>query len=568
MKLKLLGVTNPNYSTLEQILVNRNIPYDETHHYMNTTDADISDPATFGENLQIGAKMLVSNVQKEANTLVICDCDCDGFTAAALLINYLQDLFPSFVENNLKWWVHEGKQHGLADCMDYINLKDFQFIIVPDAGSNDYELHKELSGVGVTWQFCRYLDNLMGTSYADYYIDLVALGNTGDMMSLTSIETRYLISEGFKPNNIHNPYIYEMWQKNKFKLGEHISSIDAAFYIVPMINAVQRSGTIEEKELLFKSMLKYEAFKMILSNKRGHKVGEMERLVDQAVRMSTNVKNRQTRAQDAAMADLEKIIEEQHLLDHKVILFTLDEGQIDRNIGGLIANKIANEYQRPCCILTKSEAIPKNDLIFDPTDEYYHPTFDLVTTYQGSARGYEATGITNFKTICEECGAEWAQGHENAFGMCLAETAIQDFLTRTDERLASISVEPIYYVDYIYKGADIQPDDILVISSLKNLWGKDFDESLVAVEDLKISKDMVTVYRKTGNTLKITLSNGISLMKFNATDDECFNLENFTGAYISMNIVGKCNRNEWMGNVSPQIFIEDYEITGTGKYLF
>ena len=97
MKLKLLGVTNPNYSTLEQILVNRNIPYDETHHYMNTTDADISDPTTFGENLQIGAKMLVSNVQKEANTLVICDCDCDGFTAAALLINYLQDLYLLFL---------------------------------------------------------------------------------------------------------------------------------------------------------------------------------------------------------------------------------------------------------------------------------------------------------------------------------------------------------------------------------------------------------------------------------------------------------------------------------------
>ena len=213
-------------------------------------------------------------------------------------------------------------------------------------------------------------------------------------MSLTSIETRYLISEGFKPENIHNPYIYEMWQKNKFKLGEHISSIDAAFYIVPMINAVQRSGTIEEKELLFKSMLKYEAFQQILSNKRGHKVGEMERLIDQAVRMSTNVKNRQTRAQDAAMADLEKMIEDQHLLNHKVILFTLDEGQIDRNIGGLIANKIANEYQRPCCILSKAEATPKNSLIFDPTDDSYHPTFDLITTYQGSARGYEQTGVT------------------------------------------------------------------------------------------------------------------------------------------------------------------------------
>ena len=97
MKLKLLGVNNPNYSTLEQILVNRKIPYDETYHYINTADADISDPTAFGDCIEKGAKMLVSNIQQESNTLVICDCDCDGFTAAALLINYLNDSFPSFV---------------------------------------------------------------------------------------------------------------------------------------------------------------------------------------------------------------------------------------------------------------------------------------------------------------------------------------------------------------------------------------------------------------------------------------------------------------------------------------
>jgi len=212
------------------------------------------------------------------------------------------------------------------------------------------------------------------------------------MMSLTSIETKHLIMKGFQPENIHNPYIYEMWQKNKFKLGEHMTSIDAAFYIVPMINAVQRSGTIEEKELLFKSMLKYEAFNMIDSNKRGHTLGEMERLVDQAVRMSTNVKNRQTREQDKMMENLESLMLNLDLLNHKVILFTLDNKELNRNIAGLIANKIANKYQRPCCILSKID-----------------------NTYQGSARGYEATGVTNFKTICEAAGAEWCQGHENAF---------------------------------------------------------------------------------------------------------------------------------------------------------
>lgn len=582
MKLKLLGVNNPNYSTLEQVLVNRKIPYNETHHYMNTSDADIADPTAFGENMEKGAKMLVSNIQQESNTLVICDCDCDGFTAAALLINYLNDSFPSFVQNNLKWYVHEGKQHGLSDCMDYINQKDFKFIIVPDAGSNDYELHKELkdrgidilvmdhheaeyvsedaciinnqlsdypnkelSGVGVTWQFCRYLDRLLGTLYADYYIDLVALGNTGDMMSLTSIETKHLINKGFLPENIHNPYIYEMWQKNKFKLGEHITSIDAAFYIVPMINAVQRSGSIEEKELLFKSMLKTDAFEMIPSNKRGHKPGEEERLVDQAVRMSTNVKNRQTRTQDAGMELLEKKIEKEGLLKHKVLLFTLKDGQVDRNIAGLIANKLAAKYQRPCCVVTETDG-----------------------SYQGSARGYEISGLTNFKDVCEENGVEWAQGHQNAFGVCIATDKLESFIENTDRALADMSSEPVYYVDYIYTGGDVNPQDILTIGGLKELWGKDFNEAMVAIKDLKVSKNMVQVYRKTSNTLKITLPNKVNIMKFNATDEECEMLENQTGAYVQMDIVGTCHINEFFGNVTPQIFMEEYEITGSGKYLF
>ena len=51
------------------------------------------------------------------------------------------------------------------------------------------------------------------------------------------------------------------------------TSIGAAFFIVPFVNAITRSGTIEEKKLLFNSMLNHEAFKQILSNKRGHKLG-------------------------------------------------------------------------------------------------------------------------------------------------------------------------------------------------------------------------------------------------------------------------------------------------------
>ena len=589
MRYQLIKPMNPNYNALEQILTNRGIPYEEIYHYLNTTDADIIPPEALGaEKLKEAVVTIARHIGADRKALVVCDCDCDGFTSAALLINYLYDLFPSYVQNNLKWFVHADKQHGLEDVMDYINQKDFKLVICPDASSNDYEYHKqlkekgievivldhhladevspdaivinnqlaeeyenkELSGVGVVYQFCRYMDKFLQTNHADEYLDLVALGLTGDMMSLTSIETKHLIQKGFEPQNIKNPYIYEMWQKNHFKLGDHITSIDAAFYIVPMINAVQRSGTIEEKEILFKSMLKYEAFEMIESTKRGCK-GQLERLVDQAVRMSTNVKNRQTRVQDESIEFLEKMIKDKGLLDHKVLLFTLEPGKVDKNVAGLIANKFAAKYQRPCCILTKGQ---------DEIGE---------TIYSGSARGYEMSGVDNFKDICEQTTfVEWTAGHQNAFGLCITADNINDFLKQTDIMLANMSSEPIYYVDYIYNGADVNPQDILTISNLNHLWGKDMNEAYIAIKGIKINKEMVTVYRKTSNTLKISLPNKVSLMKFNATDEECERLENHEGAYISLDVVGKCNQNEWMGNISPQIFIEDYDIVGSGKYLF
>ena len=81
-----------------------------------------------------------------------------------------------------------------------------------------------------------------------------------------------------------------------------------------------------------------------------------------------------------------------------------------------------------------------------------------------------------------------------------------------------MSDETIYYVDYIYKGVNVEPQNILDIASMENFWGKDVDEALIAIENLKISASMVTVYNKKDITVKITLPNNISLMIFKANE--------------------------------------------------
>ena len=595
MKYQLIKPINQNYSVIQQILTNRNIPIDKIDNYLFTSDADVAPPEALGQKkLRQAAAALISTISKQGKTLVIVDSDCDGFTSSAILINYLHDFFPNWVQTKLNYIFHEGKQHGLNDHILNILKQNYELVVVPDAGSNDSDEctclfkqgakiivldhhlcdiqnpnaivinnqlsdypNKDFSGAGVVWQFCRYLDKLLKVSNADNYLDLVALGNCADMMSMTSIETKHIINKGFQ--NLKNPFFASLAKKNEYSMKNKVNHMSVAFYVAPYVNAICRSGTIEQKTLVFKSMLKHQAFKQVLSTKRGHLLGQKEQLVEQAMRVVTNVKNRQTKAQDTGLATIEKMIEEQELLNHKVLLFLLEPGQVDKNIAGLIANKIMAKYQRPTCILTKVE-IPKYiiDLDLPPWEE--QPSPQLIVTYQGSARGCQKVGVTDFKSICADTGVTMYQtGHPNAFGLGILEQNIPAFIQKTDAALVDMQDEAVYYVDYIYDGDNIQPIDILTIADMQDLWGKDIDEPYLCIKGICINSDMVTVYKKKDNTLKITLSNGISLMKFKATDEQCEMLQNSDG-YYTLDVIGRANKNEWMGHVSAQIFIEDYEI--------
>lgn len=605
MKYQLIKPVNENYNAVEQILTNRGIPYNKLEHYLNTTDEDIHSFILLGEdNLYRAAVAIMKCVRDNLKVLIIVDSDCDGFTSAATLINYLHDLFPAWVENNLVWFIHEGKQHGLSDLTPQ-DVEGISLIIAPDSSSNDYAEHqmyhgigvdvivldhheaekisenaivinnqlcdypnKHMSGVGIVWQFCRYLDSLLGVNYADEYLDLVALGMDADMMSMTSFETKHLINKGL--SQVKNPFFAAMVDKNQFSMKGQVTPIGVAFYVAPYVNAMVRSGTQQEKEIVFQSMLKFRAFEKIPSNKRGHRPEEMEQLYVQAIRTATNVKNRQTRAQDAGMAFLEKMIEDQNLLDHKVLTFLLEPGDIDRNIAGLIANKFMAKYQKPCCILTKVTDMSGGNMI--PLEEgdvqiKFEPT-EFKVSYQGSARGCDKTGITEFKDICEQTDCIlFAEGHQGAFGLGVEMDELSTFIQKTDEILKDTSDEAVYYVDYIYDGVNVKPEHILDIAGLGHLWGKDVDEPLIAIKGLKVTKDMVTLMSPDNKpTLKITLPNKVSLIKFGSSIEEYDSLAK--NGYVEIDVIGKCNKNEWNGWVTPQVFIDDYEVVDHVKYIF
>ena len=570
------GIPHQNLSAVEQVLANRGILPENVDHYLHTTDADIQPPSLF-PSMKDGAKMLVKHISQNDKVLIQVDSDCDGYTSAAALINYLNCLFPGFVQNNIYYRIHTGKQHGII--LDTIP-DDVKLVICPDSSSNDYDEHKaladrgvdvlvidhheadqisenaciinnqlcdyptkSLSGVGVVYKFCSYLDELLNVDYADQFLDLVALGMVADMMDLRDYETRHLITRGLE--NIRNPYFKGMVDKQAYSLKDGISPIGVAFYIAPYVNATIRMGTQEEKLILFESMLDYRGYELIPSTKRGCK-GQQETRVEQACRNCTNIKNRQTKARDAALETIERIIEEKKLLDNKILAIKLDTFSADRNLTGLIANQLMAKYQRPVLLLNKTE-----------------------DGWEGSGRGYDKSKFDNLREFLKESElVMYAEGHANALGVGITDEAFSTFINYSNQALANFDFTPCYKVDFIFYGDDFRGKDIVEIAELKSLWGQGVEEPFVAIEHINIHNGNVTLMSPDKSpTLKITLPNGTSLIKFKSSQEEYEKLHSETGC-ITINVVGKCERNIWNGIVSPQIIVEDYEIVGEQKYYF
>ena len=597
MKYQLLAPPFPldkELTAVEQVLANRGIVPADVYHYINTTDADILSPSLI-TNMREGAQMLIKHVSQNDKVLIQIDSDCDGYTSAATLINYLNCLFPGFVQNNVFYRIHTGKQHGII--LDTIP-QDVKLVICPDSSSNDYEQHKaladlgvdvlvidhheadkisenacvinnqlcdyptkSLSGVGMVYKFCSYLDELLNNDYADLFLDLVALGMVADMMDLRDFETRHLITQGL--NQIRNPYFKGMIAKQEYQLNGEITPFGVAFYIAPYVNATIRMGTQDEKLMLFESMLDYRGYELIPSTKRGCK-GQQETRVEQACRNCTNIKNRQTKARDAALETIERIIKEKNLLENKILAIKLDSFEADKNLTGLIANQLMAKYQRPVLLLNKVI----EDMSMYELDGTPIATREVIS-WEGSGGGYDKSEFDNLREFLKECEfVTYAEGHANALGVGIYDVFFDNFINYSNQALAEFDFTPCYKVDFIFSGADFKGSDILEIAELKSLWGQGVEEPLIAIEHINLHAGNVELMSPNKSpTLKITLPNGTSLIKFKSSKEEYETFSTQTGC-ITINIVGKCERNEWNGIVKPQIIIEDYEIVGEEKYYF
>ena len=576
MRYELISPISLSDSPIEQIFFNRGFTQEDMDHYMHTTNEDLYDPKLL-DNLHEAAQVLFKHISAKSKALVVVDSDVDGLTSSALLINYLNRLFPSWVQNYVSYRLHTGKQHGILTD----DVGDVQLVLCPDASSNEYEIHqklkekgidiiildhheapycsehavvvnnqicdypnKTLSGAGIVLKFCQYLDQFCSTPAADDFFDLAALGMIADMVSLKEFETRHIVTLGLK--HVVNPFFKTMVAKQAFSLGDDLTPIGVAFYIAPYMNAMCRSGTMEEKTLLFEAMLEYKAYERIKSTKRGDGPFATEIRVDAACRVCTNVKSRQGKERDTSIDVMESIIEDRDLSNDKVILIKLHERYGSTgNITGLIANHLMAEYQRPVLILRE---VNREDGRF----------------WEGSGRGYEKSDLKDFRELLEKSGlVEYAQGHANAFGACVKDENITALIRYLEEELKHFDFSQKYDVDFIYSPDKVSPWNVETIANYKSYWGQGISEPYIAIEKILLTPQNVSLMK--GRTLKIQLDNGLTLIKFGSSQEEYDNIVSEHGA-TWINVVGTCEINTF--NYAPQVKIVDYEIVERMDYYF
>lgn len=506
------------------------------------------------ENIEQAARLFINNGNIQPRKIsVVVDSDVDGFTSASLIIQYLKNL--NLIDEPI-FYVHDGKKHGIKDYKRQLVEDSSDLIIIPDAGSNDDDVFdyikartnkdilvldhhprdeklskicdnaiiinnqtsskikdKSLTGVGVAYKFCKYLDELLNENYADNYLDLFALGMIADRTDLRNLEARYLVLKGIeqiKTGTNKNKFISELIRTKLYDMQNEISIISIGFHIAPMINSSIRVGTIEDNKLMFKAFLNSDE---ILERKIRGK-GIVSITIQEYVRRNCEKYLKEQKETVAKAFDkIRGNIDNTELKNLPVIIANI-EG-VNKNFTGLVANSLVNHYKRPCLCL---KTINNNNII------------------AGSGRGFDKSSIVNFNQWCKNTDLfSLVQGHPNAFGCSIPLENIDELLYRLEEMEYN---NRLYY--QVYNIFDNSLSDITVKHFAKhhNVYGCGIEEPLFVVRGIICNKFNMEI----SSSLKsITFKwHNINFVKFSRSPmrDLVRDIKN-CGDTVELEVVGK-----------------------------
>lgn len=408
--------------------------------------------------------------------------------------------------------------------------KENKAIIVNNQISNDYTC-KSFSGVGTAYEFARALDDTFVCDLAKKYLDLVAFGNISDVMDIRSTQTRYYIEKGLK--NIDNKFLQALDKAQEFSTKGEVNIHNISWYWTPICNSMIRIGSLEDRDLLFRAFI--ETDEVFPYKKRGSTEFVDEDIYTRVARLCKNIKSRQDKMRDALCEELK----EQVNPDDKVAVLVATDA--DAGIVGLSTMRLAEWANKPCIVLKEHEE----------------------GVLGGSARNYNNSPIKDFKEVVNSVGLfNFAQGHSNAFGTEINTDNLQAAREALNLALENYEYDDTIYCDFIIDAYDMDYAFIKTIDDSKWLYGTGIPEPIVAIENIEIVAEDCMVMGKNMDSVAF-MHGGIKYCKFKCQEDDKL-LQFASGSdedYATLNIIGKCSINEYKGNYTAQVIIDDYEFT-------
>lgn len=511
------------------------------------------------KNIDRAVEMFNKHKENNSSIAVIVDSDSDGYTSSSILIQYLRKNFPGIP---VKYHIHEKRENGLTeDMMDHLDSNTPDLLIIPDAGTNNFEQLKELhdKGVdviildhhlaegesehavvvnpqlcldtypndelaagGIVYKFLQALDDKYGLSDADNYLDLVAVSSVADAMDISTPETRYYVYKGLK--NINNPFLKELIKRNAEWIDEAYPKI-VSFNMANFMNAVIRVGDLEEKTTMFRALLGEKEVTTRISRYRGNEREVTETLAETAYRLCSNARGRQNRRKNKLIEEAIAVVEENNLSKYPVIIVELDD--VPSGFAGLTAMSIAGMYKKPAVVVTWNEE---------------------KEMYMGSLRGYEEGVIKNTSTFLKGLDVfESIEGHENAAGVTITkENMGMLFDILQSDKLYFSEKDSSIPVDFLITPHSLSQSLAEEFDRLAYLWGQGCKEPVVAIKDLEIRSDNI----KTSSFLKASVGD-VELISF-TVDPELAKAAQVSGKVITVDVVGTLGLNRFRGYTTPQ----------------
>lgn len=349
------------------------------------------------------------------------DYDCDGVTATALLVSYLQT-----VGSDVIYYVPSREREGYGlntAAIDMLLGQKVELIVTVDNGISAHEeiahanaigidvvvtdhhtprdtlppavavvnphradcpsRFKDLAGVGVAFKLVCALEDIGpgDDELLEYYSDFVTLGTIADVVPLTG-ENRTIVRYGLsRLPETQNPGLTALITVSGLR-ERVLTSESVAFGIIPRINAAGRIGAADD------------VIELLLTDDEESAAEIAETINEQ------NVERK--KIEDGILTEIENMLQNNPDILKKRILVVAGNNW-HHGVVGIVSAKLVERYDRPCIILSIDG------------DEA-----------RGSGRSVKGFSLIEAISACSEHLTRYG-GHNQAAGMTVPRQYLQEF---------------------------------------------------------------------------------------------------------------------------------------------